>query len=256
MVVEQQRPATRATLDWTPQPAVTHHPPRQDFPQQDPPNDMNHARKVGRPTADAAAELTQRIVEVAMRVFLDKGYAKAGMEEISATSGVAKRSLYSRFPNKSVLFCHVMKSYADQAFEGLDGHCAAELPLEQQLRTACLQVLRALLKPDVATMERVITGEAVRFPELAQSLVFVRNRFLEHIAEILDRSALCKDLRRERSLCAAGFLLDMVISPEIHRAALALVPCEVTEETERRVAQGVALFLHGFIHTRCEPPGP
>ena len=217
---------------------------------------MTQTRKLGRPTADGAAELTQRIVEVATRVFLEKGYANAGMEEISALSGVAKRSLYSRFPTKSQLFCHVMKSYSDQAFEGLDRSCAAQQPLEQQLRTACLQVLRALMKPDVATMERVITGEAVRFPELAQSLVHVRSRFLEHIAGILQQSALCSTLSAERCLCAAGFLLDMVIAPEIHRAALAVVPCEVTEATESRVAQGVALFLYGFFRTQCEVPEP
>ena len=212
---------------------------------------MQYEKKVGRPTADASAELTQRITQVATQVFLEKGYANAGMEEISSISGVAKRSLYSRFPNKALLFCHVMKSYSDQAFEGLDGNPCRELTLEQQLGAACLQILRSLMKPPVATMQRVITGEAARFPELAQSLIHARSRFLEYIASILHGSAPCEDITPDKLQCAAGFLFDMVITPEIHRAALGLVPCEVTETTAQKVEWGVKLFLRGFLQMHC-----
>ncbi len=216
---------------------------------------MNFAKKVGRPTLDAAAELTRRITDVATQVFLQKGYAKTGMEEISGACGVAKRSLYSRFPSKSLLFCHVMRSYADHAFEGLDCSMADNATLEQQLGAACLQVLRALMQSDVATMERIITGEAVQFPELAQSVMAAEQRVVEQFAAILRHSVQCTGLTEQEYQAAASSLLNLVISPEIRKVTLALIPCEVSPEMEQRVARGVGLFLHGFVRMQCPDAG-
>ena len=208
---------------------------------------MNFAKKVGRPTIDAAVELTRRITDVATQVFLQKGYAKTGMEEISAASGVAKRSLYSRFPSKSMLFCQVMRSYADRAFEGLDCSRAENATLEQQLRMACLQILQALMQADVATMERIITGEAVQFPELAQSVMAAEQRVVEQFAAILRHSVQCTGLTEQEYQAAASSLLHLVVSPEIRKVTLAIIPCEVTPAMEQRVAHEVTLFLHGFV---------
>lgn len=212
---------------------------------------MNFAKKVGRPTIDAAVELTRRITDVATQVFLQKGYAKTGMEEISAASGVAKRSLYSRFPNKGMLFCEVMRSFADRAFEGLDCSMAENATLEQQLRAACLQVLHALMQADVATMERIITGEAVQFPELAQSVMAAQQRVVEQFAAILRHSVQCTGLTEQQYQSAATSLLHLTVSPEIRKVTLAVIPCEVTPEMEQRVGQEVALFLQGFARLHC-----
>ena len=51
----------------------------------------------------------QRILETASKLFYQKGIQNVGINEVIATSGVAKRTLYRHFPSKDQLIEAVMK---------------------------------------------------------------------------------------------------------------------------------------------------
>ncbi|WP_199545677.1 TetR/AcrR family transcriptional regulator [Streptomyces sp. N35] len=70
----------------------------------------------------------QLIVEAAGRVFSERGYHAASMEEIAAAVGITATALYRHFPNKYALFAECANVMVDRLVATLD-----ELPPEADL---------------------------------------------------------------------------------------------------------------------------
>jgi AcrR family transcriptional regulator len=199
----------------------------------------------GRPTNQQAAELTTRIVALATRLFLDKGYAATGMEEIAGIAGVAKRSLYSRFPTKEDLFRTVVQSYSKATLGLLDGRKGSG-PLDERLVAGCLQVLDIALAPDVIAMDRLSSSESVRFPEVAQTIAAAKHEGLAFFTTILrdhpDAAGKTEDVFHQ----GARRLWDVAIAPEIRASVLAPRPEGVTAIVRSEVKKSVRFFLEGY----------
>ena len=63
--------------------------------------------KGGRPTREAAAELGERILDIALEHFLRYGFEGASMDAIAADAQVSKRTLYQRHQSKKGLLLSV-----------------------------------------------------------------------------------------------------------------------------------------------------
>ena len=77
-------------------------------------------------TAEPAAAVRPRnrkqlIVEAAGRVFSERGYHAASMEEIAAGVGITAAALYRHFPNKYALFAECANVMVDRLVAALDG---------------------------------------------------------------------------------------------------------------------------------------
>ncbi|WP_216361730.1 TetR/AcrR family transcriptional regulator [Xanthomonas arboricola] len=210
-------------------------------------------RRGGRPTAESAAEITTRIVQVATRAFLDKGYADTGMEQIAVSAGVAKRSLYARFPTKETLFRVVVRTYSDQTLGHLPDMAEDASPLKDRILDGCLRVLEVVLATDVIALERVIVAESVRFPELVASVEAARGQALRYLAGILERGreGEARTSRKKRAaedpaIVSAGHLWDLVVAPAVRAAVLAKVPCGLANADRSQVCARVDFFLDGY----------
>lgn len=76
-------------------------------------------------TAEPAAAVRPRnrrqlIVEAAARVFSERGYHSASMEEIAAGVGITAAALYRHFPNKYALFAECANVMVDRLVAALD----------------------------------------------------------------------------------------------------------------------------------------
>jgi AcrR family transcriptional regulator len=67
----------------------------------------------GRLTAEATAELEQRLHAAAESVFLEQGYASATMDGIAKAAAVTRRTLYARYANKA----EVLEAVVDQLLD-------------------------------------------------------------------------------------------------------------------------------------------
>ena len=200
--------------------------------------------KAGRPTREQSEELTARIVAVATRMFLEKGYADTTMDELAQRLGAAKRSLYSRFADKADLFRLVTTSYAQQALSRLAPIIIDDRPLAVQLQGACVDVLGLFLEPDVIAMERVVVSEAGRFPEIVPIFEAARLRAMERFYPVLIR--LGSGPRPDQVRDQAQVLWDLVIAAPVRAAAMNLWPHAGPTAIEGFVARRVALFLSGL----------
>ncbi|MFJ6071338.1 TetR/AcrR family transcriptional regulator [Streptomyces sp. NPDC093065] len=88
-------------------------------------------------TAARPRNRKQLIVEAAGRVFSERGYHRASMEEIAAGVGITAAALYRHFPNKYALFAECADVMADGLVAALD-----EVPPGAPLADVLLAVAR------------------------------------------------------------------------------------------------------------------
>jgi AcrR family transcriptional regulator len=110
----------------------------------------------------------EQILQGAMQVFLGHGYAGTSMDRIATTAGVSKQTIYSYFQDKEGLFTALIervtieRTKLELGAELFDGEPKIIL---RQLATAFLQKRH---DEEYLALLRVVIGESVRFPELAQ----------------------------------------------------------------------------------------
>ncbi|WP_194288275.1 TetR/AcrR family transcriptional regulator C-terminal domain-containing protein [Agrobacterium tumefaciens] len=90
------------------------------------------------------------------------------MIKIATTAHVAKRTFYARFADKEAVFDAVIKRRIDHNLLKIDGLDLQRLKLEDKLLKLANLLLEHVLQPEAIELDRIITAEAVRFPNLAR----------------------------------------------------------------------------------------
>jgi TetR/AcrR family transcriptional repressor of mexJK operon len=196
----------------------------------------------GRPTRQEAERRHRGLIETAFRLFLDKGWEAASIDEISRRAGVAKGFIYARYPDKAALFVGAIERPMEDAMGTLQVGEPLPDDVEEGLRAYGRRLLDLVLKPEALAFHRLFIAEAPKFPALAKHFI-ARNGLLDLIAGVLagyvDRGALAPGDARMR----AEHFTILVIG--IHRTLALLVGREPPAEEERRLRAAVRLFLDG-----------
>jgi TetR/AcrR family transcriptional regulator, mexJK operon transcriptional repressor len=127
-------------------------------------------RAGGRPSHAAALELRERILKVATELFLKEGYGSTSIEAVAARAGISKRTFYHRFPDKAALFAAVVHRIVEQVRPPPEVPLLQGTTLEEILRRLAGLLLRAALAPQAIALQRLVTAESVRFPNLARAV--------------------------------------------------------------------------------------
>jgi AcrR family transcriptional regulator len=130
----------------------------------------------------------QTILDAALDVFAEKGFAEARLDDVAARAGVAKGTIYLYVASKEALFEALIHSGIAVPIEAIEEKVLAlDLPAE-----ATLRMLFAFLRQEVLGTRRkeivgLILSEAGRFPELAavyhREVVSRGMRLIRRIAE-------------------------------------------------------------------------
>ena len=105
------------------------------------------ARRGGRPTRSAAAELSERILEVATGLFLSDGFGATSIEAVASACRISKRTFYHRFRDKPDLFRAVVRRLIATWVQPFEARLEAGGTLEDVLEAAARQMLAAALSP-------------------------------------------------------------------------------------------------------------
>lgn len=123
----------------------------------------------GRPLLEDVAQIEERLLEVALQEFLDKGYGGASLSQIVKSAAISKTTLYSRYGSKEALFRAIMHRQVERL--GAVATLTSSLPMDlsRGLMAYANRTLAISLEGDLLAVNRLIYGEAHRFPELASA---------------------------------------------------------------------------------------
>jgi AcrR family transcriptional regulator len=108
------------------------------------------------------------IIEAALRLFADRGFAATKLEDVAAAAGIGKGTIYLYFPTKEDLFRSVVRQAVLPNLEAVAALTQApDLPAADMLRAIAERFL-LLLDTDLTAIPKLVVAESGNFPALAQ----------------------------------------------------------------------------------------
>ena len=206
----------------------------------------------GRPPRALAGEVEGRILDAAAKVFLERGFGGASVDEIADVARAGKPTIYARFPGKEALFAAVLARKVREntsAFESIEPTGST---IEERLASIATVILRKVLAAETVGLCRAAIAEACRFPDLAASVHrMARERTNEAVAEFLAELPEADELpgfAANRRTAAASQFRDLIVLPMLIRALFGEDLAALRDEIGPHVARTVAFFLAACRH--------
>jgi TetR/AcrR family transcriptional regulator, mexJK operon transcriptional repressor len=203
-------------------------------------------RRGGRPSQQEAAQIREKILNVATALILAHGYGSTSIEAIARRAGISKRTFYHRFKDKADLFGAVIRRLVDRLRPPENALLPKGGTFDEILERLAQRILTATLTLDALSLYRVILSEAARFPKLARVVHAqgARQEAIRHIAQLLESQANAGYLKLDDTQFAAEQFLQMIISVP-QRCALGLGAPMTRAELDLWARKSVKLFLDG-----------
>lgn len=192
-------------------------------------------------------ERPRELLDAALALFAEKGFAAARMEDIAAHAGVAKGTLYLYFSSKEAVFEALVRSAVvpniERAEALADAHVGPVAPLLRQLMVAAAAMVR---DSRLAVMPRLLIGELYKFPALARFYrAEVVDRALGLVARLHRRGVEAGEFRPQDSDAVARLVVAPVLMMAIWRTVLAQ-PDEPTIDPALVLQTHVDILLRGL----------
>lgn len=183
-------------------------------------------------------EIRRRLIESAGRVFADRGYASASMEEVAEAAGFSKGAVYSNFDSKQDLFMSLMRVRIEERVEAVRQVTTVAEPPGAQAERAGNEMRRLLVEqPDWHRLFVEFWAQAMRDADLRQALVQARRPMREQIARFIDEQSARYELPLPAEpdelaviflALSNGLAIEQMLDPEtvdsgIHATALSLL---------------------------------
>jgi AcrR family transcriptional regulator len=159
-----------------------------------------------------AADRRQAIINAALEVFSEKGFAAARLEDVAARAHVAKGTIYLYFPDKAEMFRQLVRDAAQPLFERIAALAAADMPARTMLDGLFHLFQTEVLGTQRKQIVRLILTEGPRFPEIAAFYHSeVIGRVMPVLRDVLQRAA----ARGELASDAPARFPHLVVAPLI-----------------------------------------
>lgn len=188
-----------------------------------------------------------QILDGAERVFLAEGYEGASMSSIARAAGVSKGTLYVYFTNKEALFSEFIevqcRAQTDTLYDGL----RAGGSVEDLLREFGRQFVRFKVGDKAHAIERLIIGEASKFPELGRAFYEAGpKRGLARLAEFLRARVETGELDIDDPLLAADQFLGLCFADLILKRRMSVIETATPQRIAYIVDHAVDVFLKAY----------
>ncbi|MER8365522.1 TetR/AcrR family transcriptional regulator [Mesorhizobium sp. M1348] len=120
----------------------------------------------GRPAAGQDPVKRSQIIEGARRVFIDKGFEAASMNDITREAGVSKGTIYVYFANKEELFEALIEEERGTIFKNMYEVLDQIGDLRQTLVKFGIVLSMKITSARVILAQRTVIGASERIPEL------------------------------------------------------------------------------------------
>ena len=109
------------------------------------------------------------IVQAALEVFAEKGFAAAKLDEIAARAGISKGALYLYFETKEDIFRAVVREAVAPNLDMVEQVLTqATIPFPDLLRMVFARLILVIGTTRLGAVAKLVIGESRNFPELAR----------------------------------------------------------------------------------------
>jgi AcrR family transcriptional regulator len=197
----------------------------------------------GRLTKAQMALRDERLLRSATRLFIAKGFANTTFEALANDARVALRTIYERYGGKDAIFAAVIRRQLTylSSFQ-------LELDSNASIRTALNRVAWKLMKfctaPESVALQRLLTAESTRFPELMLTLSREGYRHISRtVAHVLSQGQKRGLLRIKNMPLATQLFVELTVGWTL---MLAMVGDKSTFPSKKDMTQKVDLFLNTY----------
>jgi TetR/AcrR family transcriptional regulator len=197
------------------------------------------------------------LLEAALDLFVEKGFAATRAEEVAARAGVSKGTLFLYFPSKEDLFKAVVREnisgrFAEwrEEFERFEG-CTADMV------RYCMKVWWERIGATRASgLTKLVISEARNFPDIAafyhQEVIGPSTAL---VRRILQRGVERGEFRAlDVEYTAYGLMAPMMFLVMMKHSLGACLPQEYPLEPQRYIAAQVEMILHGVCAAPARRP--
>ena len=208
------------------------------------------AVRFGRPPKERAGEVDARILDAARKVFLERGFEGASIDEIAEVARSGKPTIYARFDDKRALFTAVVKRDILCRITEFKAEVPAGATIEERLIGAAHTLLHWGLESERIALMRLAIAEVRRFPDLASTVSRAARdlstdlgvRMLGELKQSDELGSL-PAFSEQRLATTARFFLDLVAVPMLLRALFEVDVSVLDAEIDSHLAGSVAFFL-------------
>src|SRR5579862_583887 len=187
------------------------------------------------------------LLDVATEVFVKHGFEGASTNEIAKRANCSKTTLYCRFPTKQELFIAVLERRMEAMFEELFTALPVDAPLEETLLDFSSRVLRIALSKEKIRLERVVSMEAERFPELAAHFLEVGpKRGHAELSRYFKEQIKRRRLIPEDSCLMAEHFISLITGGPVHWRIFGLAGQISAKDHKKRLRAAVKMFLRAY----------
>jgi TetR/AcrR family transcriptional repressor of mexJK operon len=189
------------------------------------------------------------ILTAATRVFLERGYHGATVDQVAEAAGVAKRTVYNVYGEKDALFrATVLRSIdiADRFSATLAAQVHDVADPVAELPGVAVRLAEAVLNGPVLPLRRLLVMESATFPDLA---VEYRRRapdaVLRALAELFSQLSARGHLRAGDPDLMSEHFAFLVMGADLDRGMFAprsMTPARI----RKRALAGAEAFLHAY----------
>jgi AcrR family transcriptional regulator len=187
------------------------------------------------------------ILDAALTVFAEKGFAAARMEDIAAAAGVTKGTIYLYFPSKEEVFKSLARLHVgDTLTKATEQAAQFDGSVRDFLGVMIATMAEKLERSPIAVLPKIIISESGNFPELARFWrAEVIDKALGMIAGVIAKGVARGELREVPPEYVARLCVAPVIMSVIWRTVLS--PTDVVPFDYRKfLALHLDVFLRGL----------
>lgn len=212
-------------------------------------------RGPGRQTASATRQRNLELLDRALDLFLERGFERTTIDAIAASVGMAKRTVYLRYGDKTGLFKAALKRAIESWIVPVDRLRAAET---EDIGESLLRVGRMLvanvMSPAGLRLVRVTNAESGRLPEIgAFSYTYGTAPTIAYLADFIRRRIRRDGVEVSNPEEAAIAFLYLVVGGPATMPAWGITLSEAAIDKHTQYA--VRLFLHGLLHSEHQAAG-
>jgi AcrR family transcriptional regulator len=197
------------------------------------------------------------LLEAALTLFVEKGFAATRAEEVAQLAGVSKGTLYLYYPSKEELLKAVIAYYlsariANSAEEvrQIDG------PMAPVLREMLVDWWQQTYASPASGAFKLIISEVRNFPDIAEFYVReVMEPGHQLVATILERGIASGEFRAVDVVSAVHSLLLPMVMLCTHKHAIGACTQHAIA-ADKFIADHVELVLNGLLQTPVKPGRP